>query len=154
MSFTMTSTAVTPEAAIPKAHTGEGIDRSPPLAWSGAPAGTKYFALVCEDPDAPVGNWVHWTLYDLPAQVTSLAEGVGKNPSLPSGARQGKNSWGELGYRGPMPPKGHGRHRYYFRLYALSAPTGLPSGASREELARALEGKVLGRAELMGTYQR
>lgn len=155
MAFKLESSAFQHETPIPTKHTGEGMDRSPPLGWSEAPRGTRAFALICDDPDAPVGLWVHWVLYDIPAQARSLPEGVAATArTLENGAKQGKNSWGVLGYRGPMPPEGHGRHRYYFQLFALSQRTGLDPGASRDELLEAIRDKVLAKAQLLGTYQR
>ena len=156
MTFELTSPSFQHGEALPTVYTCQGADRSPALRWNGTPVGTQSLALIVEDPDVPdpahpVRTWIHWVLSDLPPETTTLAEGI-KAWELPEGTREGTNDWNRKGYGGPCPPIG--RHRYYFRLYALSAPTGLPSGASREELARALEGKVLGRAELMGTYQR
>ncbi|MDE3245460.1 MAG: YbhB/YbcL family Raf kinase inhibitor-like protein [Acidobacteriota bacterium] len=141
---------------IPVAFTEDGGDTSPEMEWSGAPAGTRAFALVVDDPDAPVGTWVHWVLYDLPAAVTKLGENQPRGAAagiLANGAKQGKNSWGRLGWNGPAPPRGK-PHRYFFRLYALSAPTGLAPGADRADLDRAMKGKLLGEAEWMGTYGR
>ncbi|RME75102.1 MAG: YbhB/YbcL family Raf kinase inhibitor-like protein [Planctomycetota bacterium] len=139
---------------IPQRYTCEGADLSPPLAWSGAPEGTGAWALVVHDPDAPVGDWVHWVLYDLPGSVTTLPEGVPTTGVLSSGAKQGMNDFRRLGYGGPCPPRGHGPHRYIFELFALDAPTGLKAGATRSELLAAIDGHVLGRGRLVGTYER
>ncbi|MCD6340057.1 MAG: YbhB/YbcL family Raf kinase inhibitor-like protein, partial [Verrucomicrobia bacterium] len=130
-----------------------GEDVSPPLAWSGAPEGAQAFALICDDPDAPMGTWVHWVIYDIPAEAAGLEENVPPEESLPNGARQGRNDFRRIGYGGPCPPPGK-PHRYFFRLYALSAKTGLPPGATKARLLQAMEGKILAQAELMGTYQR
>ncbi len=140
-------------APIPARHGCDGEDRSPALAWHGAPAGTQAWALVCEDPDAPRGTWDHWVLYDLPAAAAGLPGGVPANATLDNGARQGLNGWGRTGWGGPCPPPGR-PHRYVFRLYALSAPTGLPARAAKADLLRAIEGRVLATAELIGTYRR
>ena len=127
---------------------------SPPLKWSGAPKGTVEFALICDDPDASGGVWTHWLIWGLPATATELPQGVAKTETVASlgGVRQGRNDSGNLGYDGPQPPSG--THRYFFRLYALSAPLGLAPGASAQEVRAALEGKVLAAAETMGTYSR
>ena len=138
---------------IPAAFTGDGQDASPALAWSGAPAGTKAFALVVDDPDALGGTWVHWVLYDLAADATKLDEHGPGAAQLPDGAKQGRNSWGRVCWNGPSPPPGKA-HRYFFRLYALSQPTGLPPGEGRAALERAMKGHILGETQWMGTYGR
>jgi Raf kinase inhibitor-like YbhB/YbcL family protein len=139
--------------SIPKAFTADGTDLSPALAWTGAPAGTRAFALVVDDPDAPGGTWVHWVVYDLPAGAAGLARNQPRGPVLGDGARQGRNSWGRLGWNGPSPPPGR-PHRYFFKLYALSAPLGVEPGATAQQVAGAMQGKVLAEASLMGTYGR
>lgn len=145
----LTSTAFKAGDAIPRKYSGEGEDISPPLAWTGAPEGAREFALVCDDPDAPTPKpWVHWVVYRLPAGTTALAEGD------PGGALEGRNDFGRTGYGGPMPPKGHGTHRYHFRIYALDAPLALEAGATKEELLAAMKGHVLAEGELVGTYKR
>ncbi len=154
MPLSLRSTAFVNEASIPRKHTGDGADLSPPLAWIQTPRATRALALVCDDPDAPGGIWTHWVLYDLPAAISVLPEGLPRARVLGNGARQGRTSWGTLGYRGPLPPPGGGRHRYYFQLYALSEPTGLEAGATREEVLEAIRDRVLAKALLMGTYQR
>ncbi|MCX2727915.1 YbhB/YbcL family Raf kinase inhibitor-like protein [Thermomicrobium sp. 4228-Ro] len=138
---------------IPAEYTCDGADGSPPLSWSDPPVGTTAFVLVVEDPDAPGGIFTHWLLYDLPAATRSLPPAVPPDGTLNSGARQGRNDFGTLGYRGPCPPPGR-PHRYVFRLYALDRPTGLPPGAWRNDVLRALEGHVLAIGELVGTYSR
>ncbi len=153
MAFTLTSTAFEGGKEIPRQYTCEGKDVSPPLRWAGAPSGAKSFALIADDPDAPVGTWVHWVLYDVPGSAADLPEGMSMAETLPSGARQGLNDFRKVGYGGPCPPPGK-PHRYFFRLYALDAPTGLPPRAHKAEVLKAIEGHVLGQAELMGTYRR
>lgn len=156
MSLQLISAAFLPHGVIPKRHTCDGEDNSPALAWSGAPDGTKSFALVVDDPDAPDPaapkiTWVHWVLYDIPANVTVLREGVAPK-QLPNGTREGVNDWQRAGWRGPCPPIG--RHRYYFKIYALD--TVLPDlrKPAKAALEKAMEGHVLAKAELVGTYQR
>jgi len=156
MALILKSSAFAGGGEIPKRHTCEGDDASPPLAWSGAPAGTKTFALVVDDPDAPDPKaprmtWVHWVLYDIPATATALAEGA-KRAALPAGAREGKNDWRRTGYGGPCPPIG--RHRYFHKLYALDAALGDLDTPAKAELERAMQGHVLAKAELIGTYQK
>jgi len=133
---------------VPERFSCEGKDISPPLEWGDVPEGTKSFALLMEDPDAPAGTWVHWVLYDIPGSTRGLAEGEVKGT-------EGINSWKRSGYGGPCPPPGHGVHRYYFTLYALSeAATGLPKGADAKQVRSAIKDKVIAKAELMGTYER
>ena len=153
MSLEISSTAFEPGGAIPKEYTADGANRSPPLRWSEPPAGTRSLALVCEDPDAPRGTWVHWVLFNLPAQTRELEKGVPTDEGLANGARQGKNDFGKIGYGGPSPPKGK-PHRYFFKLYALDATLDLPAGATRAQLADALRGHVLAEGQLLGTYGR
>ncbi len=161
MKLKLTSTAFRPSATIPRKFTGEGDDVSPPLAWEGMPAGTKEFALICDDPDAPSPEpWVHWVIYGIPADVHALPEGVkSSEPELkrPVVARQGKNSFGSgatIGYRGPMPPPGHGVHHYHFKLYSLDTRLDLAPGSKKDQLLDAMKGHVLAEAELVGTYER
>jgi Raf kinase inhibitor-like YbhB/YbcL family protein len=155
-SLQLTSTAFKQGGAIPARYTCEGDDSSPPLAWAGAPAGTKSFALVVDDPDAPdpakpLRVWVHWVMYNLPANVAGLAENASRK-GLPKSAAPGKNDFGKSVYGGPCPPIG--RHRYFFKLYALDSElTGL-SSPNKADLTRAMQGHVLANAELMGTYQK
>ena len=118
---------------------------SPPLAISGAPAGTKMLALIVDDPDAPSGLFTHWVIWNLPPDTASLSEG-----GLPAGAAQGRNSFGDTHYDGPAPP--NGRHRYFFHLYALDGALNLPAGASRQALLAAMKGHILARAEMFGTF--
>ena len=154
--FALKSGAFTPGQPIPARHTCDGQDLSPELHWSGAPENTRAFALLCDDPDAPSGTWVHWVVYDLPPAAVSLPEGSGRSVQLPAGSREGLNGWGKTGYRGPCPPPEYEptTHRYFFKLYALDTLLGLPEGALREEVEAAIEGHVLATAELYGTYSR
>lgn len=149
----ITSTAFAEGAAIPARYTCEGEDLAPPLAFSGVPAGARSLALVVDDPDAPDPAapktvWVHWVVHDLPPDTAGLAEGG----ALPPGARQGLNDWKRTGYGGPCPPIG--RHRYYFKLYALDAPLGELGTPTKAELLEAMRGHVLAEGQLMGTYQK
>ncbi len=153
MALRLTSTAFSPGEMIPKKFTCDGPDVSPQLAWNDPPLGTQSFALIADDPDAPVGTWVHWVLYDLPASARELAEGVAKQEQLPSGARQGRNDFGKIGYGGPCPPPGK-PHRYFFKLYALDAKLNLKAGATKAEVERAMKSHSLGQAELVGRYGR
>lgn len=148
----LTSRSFAHEAAIPAKHTCEGADLPPTLSWSGLPAGTKSLALIVDDPDAPDPRaprttWVHWVLYDIPASVASLPEGVN---AAAVGAREGLNGWRATGYRGPCPPVG--RHRYFFKLYALDVVLPDLGRADKAALERAMHGHVLGQATLIGTY--
>jgi Raf kinase inhibitor-like YbhB/YbcL family protein len=152
MDFSLHTNAFTPGADIPKQYTCEGSDVSPALTWS-APQGVQSFALITDDPDAPVGTFTHWLIYDIPAESRGLPEGVPKSEQLPDGTRQGQNGFHKIGYNGPCPPPGK-THRYFFKLYALDTKLGLKPGASRQELESALKDHVLATAELMGTYKR
>ena len=138
---------------IPKKHTADGADVSPPLVFDGVPAATKAFALICDDPDAPVGTWVHWVIYDIPGTAKGLPEGVSKDPGLSDGSRQGRNSWKRTGYGGPSPPPGK-PHRYFFRLYALREPLGVAPGLDAREAEAAARARSIEMAEFMGTYGR
>ncbi len=149
----LTSTAFKEGKEIPSKYTCDGRDLSPPLKWGDVPAGAKSLALITDDPDAPVGTWVHWVVYDLPATATELPEGVAKAQTVEGGAKQGFNDFKRLGYGGPCPPRGK-PHRYFFKLYALDAPLDLKPGATKKEVERAMEKHVLAEANLMGTYQR
>ena len=138
---------------IPTRYTDDGEDLSPPLVFEGAPPGTAALALICDDPDAPGGTWVHWVLYDLPGTATGLAEGVPTEPRLPDGSLQGRNGWSRIGYGGPSPPRGK-PHRYFFRLYALREPLRARPGLSAAEIERAARGRAIESASFMGTYGR
>lgn len=153
MSIQLTSTAFADGHAMPAKYTCDGADVSPALTWTNAPADSKSFALIVEDPDAPAGIWVHWVVYDLPVGTNSLPENVARSQYIPGHARQGLNDFKRLGYSGPCPPPGPA-HRYFFRLYALDTMIDLKPGASRKDLLQAMEGHVQAEAQLMGTYQR
>ena len=156
MAFALTSTAFTHNGPIPKLYTCQGADKSPALAWSGLPAGTKSLALIVDDPDAPdpaapTMTWVHWVLYNIPVDAAGLPEAVASN-ALPSGTREGKNDWKRTGYGGPCPPIG--RHRYFHKLYALDVLLPDLKQPTKAELEKAIKGHVLAKIELMGTYQK
>ena len=152
MPFELTSTAFAAGERIPGKYTCDGEDISPPLQWSNAPGDTQSFALIADDPDAPIGTWVHWVLYNLPGETRALPQAVPPDADLPDGSRHGKSSWGRLSYGGPCPPGG--THRYFFKLYALDTVLDLPAGASKEQLLQAMEGHILAQTELMGLYTR
>jgi hypothetical protein len=153
MAIKLTSLAFAEGQPIPAKHTCEGADVSPPLTWSGAPPGAKSFALICDDPDAPVGTWVHWVIYGLPASSTELGEKIPASETLACGANQGLNDFKRVGYGGPCPPPGKA-HRYCFKLYALDTELSLKPRATKKELLKAMEGQILAEGSLMGTYQR
>jgi hypothetical protein len=140
-------------AKIPRKYTCDDRDVSPPLVFQGAPTATRAFAMICDDPDAPVGTWVHWVIYNIPGTATGLNEGIPVDPKLGDGTMQGKNSWDNFGYGGPCPPPGK-PHRYFFKLYALDAPLNASPGLTSKQLEDAIKGHVLGNAEMMGTYGR
>jgi Raf kinase inhibitor-like YbhB/YbcL family protein len=145
--FAFTSPAFVQGAPIPSKHTCEGEDLSPELDWKGAPATAKSFAVIVDDPDAPKGTWTHWVIFDVPGTATKLAEGS-KGVGV-----EGKTSWDRTGWGGPCPPSG--THHYEFKLYALDVPSiGKPAGATREEVEAAMSAHVVGRAALMGTYEK
>ncbi len=149
MAIRLTSAAFMPSGPIPQKHTGEGPDKSPQLAWSGVPDGTKELLLICDDPDAPRPKpWVHWVLCGIPATCAALEEGqkgIGT---------EGRTDSGKNGYGGPMPPRGHGVHHYHFKIYALDTPLGLRAGTTKDEALAAMKGHVLADGELVGTYER
>jgi len=151
MPFQIVIPAFADGGGIPRLHTGEGADLSPAIEWSGEPAGTQSFVLIVDDPDAPGGTWNHWLLFDIPASIHHLAQGwKAGGPGV-----AGTNDFGKQAYGGPMPPRGHGPHRYFFRLAAVDlASLGLPAGVKRARLDRALEGHLLGEAVYMGRYER
>jgi Raf kinase inhibitor-like YbhB/YbcL family protein len=156
MTLTLASPAFANGGAIPRQHTCEGADASPALAWSGAPAATKGFVLIVDDPDAPDPaapkmTWVHWVLYDLPATASGLPEDV-KASGLPPGTREGLNDWQRTGYGGPCPPIG--RHRYFFKLYALDKALGDLRKPTKGQVEAAMKGHVIAHTELVGTYQK
>jgi hypothetical protein len=152
MTLTISTDAFKEGEIIAREHTCEGADVSPALKWQGAPAGTKSFALIVDDPDAPSGTFVHWVAYDLPASLVGLKRGEKAGNRF----KEGVNGFGKTGYNGPCPPRGHGRHRYFFKLYALDVETlGLKKpGADKREVEAAIRGHALGEAKTMGTYER
>ncbi len=152
MAIQLISEAFSEGAMIPTRYTCDGEDVSPPLSWTELPPETGSFALICEDPDAPVGTWDHWVLFNIPASATGLPEAVPATATLDDGSVHGNNSWGRLGYGGPCPPGG--THRYIFSLFALDIKLDLKSGATKSGLLKAMEGHILARTRLMGTYRR
>ncbi len=149
MAIELKSPAFKNNEYIPSRYSCEGENISPALAWSGAPAGTKSFVLIIDDPDAPSGDWVHWLVYDIPADKGSLSE----DASLESYGKEGKTSFGNLGYGGPCPPPGK-PHRYFFKLYCLDTMLYLGAGITKQQLLKAIEGHVLAQGQLMGLYKR
>ena len=137
---------------IPLQYTCSGVNVSPPLEWSGVPKSAKTIAIIADDPDAPAGTWVHWVLYNLPAESMGLIENVPFSENLRTGGFQGKNDFGKIGYGGPCPPSG--THRYFFKIYAVDSELPLKGGATKTELEKAMEGHITAQAQLMGTYSR
>ena len=152
MSMILTSSAFANGQSIPAKYSCVGKEVSPPLAWSEVPAGVKSFALIMDDPDAPMGTWVHWVMYNISAATNNFPEAVPSGGQLPDGSLQGKNSSGNLGYNGPCPPSG--THRYFFKLYALDAMLTLSAGASKGQLLSAMQGHILAQGELMWTFSK
>ena len=148
----ITSSAFIEEGMIPSKYTCDGQNISPPLAWTDAPAGTKSFALICDDPDAPMGTWVHWVAWNIPPTISKLDENITAQKESANGMKQGNNSWPEIGYGGPCPPSG--THRYYFKLYALDALLEIKPGATKEQLLKGMKGHILAEGHVMGKYQR
>ena len=152
MDIKVTSSAFEEGGLIPAKYTCDGADISPPLQWDAAPEGTKSIALISDDPDAPMGTWVHWVLFNMPAETKELAEDIPTDETLPNGARQGTSDFGRVGYGGPCPPSG--THRYFFKIYALDAELDLAAGARKPELVKAMEGHIIGQGQLIGKYNR
>lgn len=148
----LTSAAFKDGESIPRPYTCDGVNISPPLEWSGVPRTAKTIAIVCDDPDAPGGTWVHWVLYNLPADNIGLVENLPATESLKAGGFQGKNDFGKIGYGGPCPPSG--THRYFFRIYALDSELPVKAGATKAELMKAMDDHVVSQGQLMGTYRR
>jgi Raf kinase inhibitor-like YbhB/YbcL family protein len=146
------SSAFTAGSMIPSLYTCQGKNISPPLTWSGVPADTKSFVLICDDPDAPIITWVHWVHYNIPASVTSLPEALSKTEKPIQGGIHGKSSFGDFGYGGPCPP--WGTHRYFFKLYALDTILNLPSGAKKKDVLKAMDKHVLTQTDLIGKYKK
>ena len=152
MEIKITSSAFEDGGLIPAKYTCDGADISPPLRWDVVPEGTKSIALICDDPDAPMGTFVHWVIFGLPAETRELMENIPSDETLPNGAKQGKSDFGRIGYGGPCPPSG--THRYFFKIYALDTEVALAAGASKRELLGAMEGHILGQGQLIGKYKR
>ncbi len=148
----VSSAAFENDGLIPPQYTCDGADLSPPLSWNSVPEGTRSLALIADDPDAPMGTFVHWVLYDLPADARELQEDVPDAKTLPNGAKQGTNGFGRIGYGGPCPPSG--THRYFFKIYALDTPANLPPGQKKAQLLKAMEGHILAQGQIMGKYKR
>jgi Raf kinase inhibitor-like YbhB/YbcL family protein len=153
MAIKLTSVAFEEGMPIPPKHTGQGDDVSPALQWTGVPAGAKSLALICDDPDAPAGTWVHWVIWNIPPEAAGLPEAVPQKVELPDGSKQGMNDFRQTGYGGPMPPAGKA-HRYFFKVYALDIRPDLKPGTTKDKLLDAMKGHLLAEGQLMGTYQR
>jgi len=147
------SSAFEDNGLIPKKYTCDGSDVSPPLTWTKLPAGTKSIALICDDPDAPMGTWVHWVIYGISSDTTSLSENLPKQKQVLNGAKQGITDFRKIGYGGPCPPKGPA-HRYFFKIYALDVELNLPAGASKKDVKKAMKGHILDEGQLVGKYGR
>lgn len=152
MELKVTSSAFQEGQMIPAKYTADGEDISPPIAWTGVPEGTRSIALINDDPDAPMGTWVHWVVWNIPPEMTSLDEGVPDDAALTNGTRQGKTDFGSIGYGGPAPPSGV--HRYFFKVYALDTMLDLSAGATKADLEKAMKGHILAQGQLMGKYTR
>jgi Raf kinase inhibitor-like YbhB/YbcL family protein len=152
MAFQITSRAFKDGEMIPAHYTGDGEDVSPPLEWKEPPPGTKSFALICDDPDAPGGTFTHWVAYNIPPNLFHFAEAYPALKTQPNGTKQGINDFGSIGYKGPAPPSGV--HRYCFKIYAVSSLLELTEGAKKAALERVLQRRILGEAQLMGKYER
>ncbi len=153
MAFSLKSNAFSETGMLPTKYTSDGADVSPQLMWSEAPFNTKSFALIMDDPDKKSGMWVHWVLYDLPAAILELSEGVPCLETLAHGGKQGSNDYKRIGYSGPNPPKG-APHRYFFKLYALDCLLNLEPRASKQDVEQAMQGHILAECQLMGRYGR
>ena len=152
MAISVRSSAFEDGGMIPPKYTCDGQDVSPPLQWEGVPAEAKSIALISDDPDAPVGTWVHWVMWNIAPKTRGLPENVPPQPQLPDGPRQGVSDFGRPGYGGPCPPSG--THRYYFKVYALDTMLDLPDGSRKASLVAAMDGHVLAEGQLMGKYRR
>ena len=153
LAFEIRSSAFGPEKPIPVKYTWEGEDISVPLAWGEPPQGTVSFTLIADDPDAPMGTWVHWVLYDLPAEARAIEENINRRGVLPDGSKQGVNDFGRIGYGGPCPPPGP-VHRYFFKLYALDKKLNLPPRLTKPQILDSMKGHTLAEARIFGTYRR
>ncbi|MHC4159058.1 MAG: YbhB/YbcL family Raf kinase inhibitor-like protein [Planctomycetota bacterium] len=152
MEIKVTSSAFAEGSLIPPKYTCDGADISPPLQWDSAPEAARSIALISDDPDAPMGTWIHWVLFNLPPDTKELAENIPPDETLPNGAKQGTSDFGRIGYGGPCPPGG--THRYFFKIYALDTVIDLPAGAGKAQLIKAMEGHILGQGQLIGKYKR
>ena len=152
MEIKITSPAFKSGAFIPKMYTCDDVNISPPLEWMGVPEGAKSLALICDDPDAPMGTWVHWVIYNIPSSLNKLSENIPNNKVFENGALQGTNDFHKIGYGGPCPPRG--THRYFFKIYALDTELDLGGGATKEVLLNNMKGHVLAEGELVGKYSR
>jgi Raf kinase inhibitor-like YbhB/YbcL family protein len=152
MGIILTSTAFSEGSMIPRDYTCDGRDISPPLAWTGVPKDAKSLAIICDDPDAPMGTWVHWVLFNIPATVNELTQNIPSDKVLKNGAKQGINDFRSIGYGGPCPPGG--THRYYFKIYALNTGLIEEPGLTKAELIKAMKGHILAEGQLMGRYKR
>ena len=152
MTLQVTSTAFEDGGMIPARYTADGRDISPPIAWKDVPDGTRSMVLICDDPDAPMGTWVHWLVWNIPPEATALQENVPPDAVLADGSRQGTTDFRRVGYGGPAPPSGV--HRYFFKVYALDTMLDLPAGAAKPKLEQAMKGHVLAQGQLMGHYTR
>lgn len=153
MTLQIRSSAFSEGGMIPRKFTCDGEDVSPPMAWSGVPEGTKSLVLIADDPDAPIGTWVHWVLYDIPPTLDGLPEGVAKTASVQGVGTQGTNDFRQIGYGGPCPPRGPA-HRYFFKLYALDTLLNLKPGLRKADIEKAMKGHILAQTQYMGTYRR
>jgi Raf kinase inhibitor-like YbhB/YbcL family protein len=152
ISITVTSPAFGNLQEIPQKYTCDGSDVSPPLTWSQGSKNTKCLVLICDDPDAPSGTWVHWVCYDIPPNTDALAEAMPKTDTLACGGRQGKNDFGRIGWGGPCPPGG--THRYFFKVYCLDIMLNLPAGKTKKEIEKAMKGHIMNKGEFTGVYSR
>ena len=152
MTIQIKSSAFEDGGMIPRSYTCDEKDVSPDLAWTGVPEGTKTLVLICDDPDAPVGTWVHWVLFNIPPEETGLPAEIAPEAEMANGARHGTNDFRRLGYGGPCPPGG--THRYFFKLYALDIALDLDSGATKAQVEDAMQGHILAEGQLMGRYAR
>lgn len=153
MSLEIYSPAFEPHQPIPVRFTADGPDLSPPLIWKGVPEDARSLVIICDDPDAPMGTWVHWVIFNLPPELAEIPEDVPPDPEPSVGGIQGKNDFGRIGYGGPSPPPGK-PHRYFFKLYALDSYLALNWEAVKADVVRAMEDHILDEVELVGTYQR
>ena len=153
LALELTSPDFASGGTVPKALTCDGSDSSPALQWKAPPSGTQTLVMIADDPDAPVGTWVHWVAYNIPSTLRTLPQNFPKTEQLPDGTRQGKNDFDKIGYGGPCPPAGK-PHRYFFKLYAIDTKLDLKPGATKKEVEHAIQGHILARGEYVGRYSR